>query len=41
MLPVWTFILITIAELWGYAMKKSPRVFAFILKFAIFFDVIS
>jgi len=41
MLPVWSFILVCIGELWSIAMKTWTRTFSFLLKLVIFVDVIS
>ena len=40
MLPVWSFILVLIAEFWSYGLKFIPLFYAFILKGYIIIDII-
>lgn len=41
MLPVWSFILVCIAEFWSLAMKSWPKTFSFLLKMTIIVDIIT
>jgi hypothetical protein len=41
MLPIWSFILVCIAEFWSIAMKRWTKTFSFIIKVVIFVEVIT